>query len=332
MPKRVLSQGSLTLKDEILKKFMWKKSGLLISPQFTSEFAFSHAALPFAFAHQPGKFDIYFSSRDVMGRSRIFRIAAQDQEGQFKVTGDIELVLDLGELGAFDDRGVMPSWLLRADDGNLFLYYTGWSLGQTVPFYFYIGLAISKDGGKNFSRYSKAPILGRSSTDPFLTSSPCVLRCKDRWKMWYGSGVRWERVGNEIKHYYNIRYAESLDGIAWKTGGEPCITFKSSEEYAIARPCVIQHKDRYLMWFAARGSMYRLGFATSKDGIQWSRSDDLVGLELGPQEWDSKMMAYSHVFKSSDRWLMLYNGNEYGKSGIGLALCDSIDALIGNDS
>jgi hypothetical protein len=42
--------------------------------------------------------------------------------------------LDIGRLGAFDDAGGMPSCLVEAD-GRLYLYYTGWTLGETYRVY-----------------------------------------------------------------------------------------------------------------------------------------------------------------------------------------------------
>jgi len=36
--------------------------------------------------------------------------------------------------------------------------------------------------------------------------------------------------------------------------------------------------------------------------------------------WDSEMICYPHVFEHNGEKHMLYNGNGYGKSGIGLAV------------
>ena len=73
------------------------------------------------------------------------------------------------------------------------------------------------------------------------------------------------------------------------------------------------------MWYAYRGEHYRIGYAHSRDGIRWKRRDDLVGLELSPTGWDSLAQAYPHVFVHEDHLYMIYNGNHYGKEGLGLA-------------
>ena len=65
-------------------------------------------------------------------------------------------VLDVGELGSFDDAGVTKP-MCRRPRGPTYLYYSGWTRGVSVPFYFFIGCAVS-DGGP-FVRVSPAPIL-----------------------------------------------------------------------------------------------------------------------------------------------------------------------------
>lgn len=214
------------------------------------------------------------------------------------------------------------SWLVD-HGGRQYLYYTGWTLGVTVPFYFYVGLAVSDDDGASFRRVSPAPVLERCGVDPYLTASPCILLDNGAWRMWYVSGARWELADGEPKHYYHIRYAESADGIHWVRTGRVCIDFQSPEEFAIARPCVVKDGDRYQMWYCYRGDAYRIGYAESRDGLTWERMDEQAGIEVSPEGWDSEMLAYPHVFDHAGHQYMLYNGNGYGRSGIGIAVLES---------
>jgi hypothetical protein len=68
---------------------------------------------------------------------------------------------------------------------------------------------------------------------------------------------------------------------------------------------------------------YRAGYATSRDGLTWERRDAEAGIDVSDDGWDSEMIAYPHVFEHAGRTYMLYNGNGYGKTGIGLALRES---------
>jgi hypothetical protein len=203
-----------------------------------------------------------------------------------------------------------------------YLYYTGWMLGRTVPFYLGVGLAVSEDGGDSFHKVAAAAVLERHRVDPYLCASPCVLIEGSRWRMWYVSGLRWEARPEGPRHYYLIKYAESNDGIAWRRDGRVCIDFATDEEYAIGRPHVVRDGGLYRMWYCVRGASYRIGYAESADGLVWTRRDDAAGIVPSATGWDSEMQAYPMVFRDRGRWLMLYNGNGYGATGFGCATCD----------
>jgi hypothetical protein len=77
------------------------------------------------------------------------------------------------------------------------------------------------------------------------------------------------------------------------------------------------------MWYACRGETYRIGYAESADGLSWKRHDAQAGIDVSEEGWDSEMIAYPWVFDHGGRRYMLYNGNGYGETGIGLAVLDA---------
>ena len=297
----------------------WRRLGRLASADGAPPWAVSHAALP-TLAPAPGSgWHLYFSPRDGEGRARIAR-------GRFSLDPSPVLdrveaapVLDLGSLGTFDDRGVTMSSMVSAG-GRLYLYYTGWMLGVTVPFYLAAGLAVSDDNGKTFRRLSKAPLLDRNNVDPFLTASPFVMIDNGRWMMWYVSGSAWTLIDGAPRHAYHIKYAESADGIRWERNGHVCLDYTSADEYAFARPYVRHDGSLYRMWYSYRGQRYRIGYAESPDGLAWTRLDRERGLEPSGTGWDSEMVEYPWLFQRNGREYMLYNGDDYGRSGVGLAV------------
>lgn len=295
----------------------WVKRRLLFAPDGNSDWLHSHAALPVV-DQIDGGFRVYFSSRDIRGRAQVGFFETGPQFDEVTRVSDCP-VIELGPLGAFDDSGVTTSWIVNHDNKK-YHYYSGWSLGVSVPFYFFIGLAISDDGGETYRRVSPSPLLERNPVDPYLTASPCVLVEDGRWRMWYVSGTGWEMKDGRPQHRYHIKYAESSDGIAWKREGFVCIDYKSADEYAISRPCVVKDGDVYRMWFASRGGSYRIGYAESEDGLKWTRKDEESGIDVSSSGWDSEMVAYPYVFEHEGDFCMLYNGNDYGKSGIGVAV------------
>jgi hypothetical protein len=297
----------------------WEKYGLIFGPQKTSAWYEMATMMPFLDDTQNGPdIRVYFSGRDTSGVARIGYFIADALNGFAVRRVSAGPVLDVGPLGAFDDNGVTGGCIVTRGKTK-YLYYAGWSRGVTVPFYDYVGLAVSTDNGESFKRVSAAPILDRNSVDPYLTGPPHVVFEDGLWRMWYGSGVRWELANGQPKHYYHIKYAESRDGIHWKREGHVCIDFASSDEYSIAKPMVLKDSDCYRMWYAYRGSSYRIGYAESPDGMVWRRFDKNAGISISPTGWDSEMIEYAYVADCSGSRYMLYNGNGYGRSGIGYA-------------
>ena len=79
------------------------------------------------------------------------------------------------------------------------------------------------------------------------------------------------------------------------------------------------------MWYSYRGARYRIGYAESADGLTWTRHDDR-GLLPSGAGWDGDMVEYPWLFDWAGRTYMLYNGNDYGGTGIGLAVWDAPSA------
>ena len=295
----------------------WQRLGALALDTSAAPWAATHAALPVVEPLEPGVWRVYLSLRDREGRARVGATRLTLEPAPALAPLDPDPVLDLGPLGAFDDSGVTSSCVVH-DGGRRLLYYTGWSRGVTVPFYLACGIAVS-ERGEPFRRLSPAPLLDRSAEDPFLTASPFVLRESDGWRMWYVSATAWEETPDGPRHYYNIRGARSGDGMVWRRSGTPVIDYAAPAEYAFARPCVIRDADAYRMWYAVRGDRYRIGYAESADGETWTRRDREGGLDASGSGWDGEMVEYPFVFDWRGVRFMLYNGNDYGRTGVGLA-------------
>lgn len=257
---------------------------------------------------------VYFSARDERNRAQIGRatVDLDSPAPEFEP----EPVIPLGPPGAFDESGVTGGCLVTSDDTQ-YLYYSGWRLPHDVPFVFFIGCAVSRDG-ESFEKVSPGPVLGPNRVDRFLTASPSILIESGVWRMWYVSGTGW--TGKEPN--YLIRYAESTDGIAWRPTGRVCIGYGYPGEHAIARPHVVKDGALYRMWYSHRGDAYRIGYAESSDGLEWRRLDDDAGIDVAGEGWDSEMVCYPWVGDVGGVRRMLYNGNGYGRTGIGQATLD----------
>jgi predicted GH43/DUF377 family glycosyl hydrolase len=297
----------------------WTKLGRVFTTDNNHPWMVSHAANPVAEYLRDDVFRIYFSCRDVQSRSHI-SCAEVELKPPFRVLSIAEEpLLSPGEIGTFDDSGVSLS-CIKQINGRKHLYYLGWNLGVTVPWRNSIGLAIYNEATKTFERYSKAPLLDRNDVDPYSISYPFVFEDDVVYRMWYGSNLRWGKEQKDMAHL--IKYAESPDALHWKREGVIALHFKSDSEYAMSRPCVLKEAGIYKMWYSYRGESYRIGYAESEDGINWTRKDNEVGMDVSASGWDSEMIEYPYVFEDKDQRYMLYNGNGYGKTGIGLAVLE----------
>lgn len=310
----------------------WVKRGKIfdLSSGNIPDWMSSHASVPFVdVLNEDGIIKVYFSSRDECQRSHLnYFVTDIFNENKIIEIGQNKL-LSPGKLGCFDDSGVMASCLLKEDGLPDKLYYIGWNLGVTVPFRNAIGLAESSDG-EHFNKLFEGPIIDRSKTEPHFCASCCVIKDLGRYKIWYLSCVGWSKIGTEVRHHYHIKYAESDNGIDWVRNGDVAIDFECSNEYAISVPRVLKIDGRYHMWFSSRGSKtentYRIRYAQSADGIVWKRQKKTV-LDISTNGWDSEMVCYPCVFTLKNKLYMLYNGNGYGKSGIGLAEADLVNII-----
>ena len=50
------------------------------------------------------------------------------------------------------------------------------------------------------------------------------------------------------------------------------------------------------------------------------RKDEEVGVDISESGWDYEMICYPFVWEHKGEKYMLYNGNSYGKTGVGLAI------------
>lgn len=305
----------------------WVKRGVIFHVDGQQPWMAHHACVPVPDLLAEDRLRIYFGPRDERGRTRVGYIEVDPaQPSRVHYLHD-RPALDLGRLGTFDDSGVMPSSLVH-DGDDTYLFYIGWNPGVTVGYRNSVGLAVSRDGGVGFERVFEGPVVDRTRFEPFFTASPFVLKEDGLWRMWYASSTGWLEVDGRPEPLYHIKYAESDDGREWRRENRSCIPPAYPEE-ATARPWVVRDRDGYRMYFCYRGSRgyredprtaYRIGYATSPDGLTWERHAD-AGIDVSEQPgFDDVMLTYPALYHHGGVEHLLYNGNGFGLTGIGHAV------------
>lgn len=297
----------------------WVKKGQIFKPEHQYDWLVSHGMLPVADPMEGDLYRIYFSGRDGQNRSRIGYVVVDINAPQKILEISEKPVLDLGSLGAFDDNGVSPTWMVN-HQGKKYLYYFGWNKGSLVRAAEVSGLAISVDHGNTFNKFSRAPVIDRTDAEPYqILVISCILIEDGVWRMWYDSADEWQTP--ELPRY-NIKYAESTDGINWTRRGLVSVNYRSRDESRVSRASVIKEDGLYKMWhcYAIESGGYRMGYAESGDGYTFERQSDSLTIQVSDSGWDSEMVCYPNVFVHRGQKMMLYCGNGYGRTGFGLAV------------
>jgi hypothetical protein len=299
---------------------MWIKKGLIFEINNHQKWMKTHAALPFSDQIKDQIYRIYFSTRNNRNKASVGFIERDFENGKtLKISK--KAVLSPGKLGTFDENGVMGSCIVNKKNKK-FLYYTGWGSSKSTPFEWSIGLAISENNGKTFEKISDGPIISKNSHDPYFVGSPTVIFDKNRWKMWYISTKGWKKSKKELTAPYYLKYAESKDGEEWKLNDDIAINV-SKKEIGLGRASVIKEDKIYKMWYAYATTKYRIGYAESIDGKKWKRMDKKAGINVSKNGWDSESIEYPFVFNYKKKKMMLYNGNNFGKTGFGYAVYEN---------
>ena len=294
----------------------WRPLGLVYAATGESDWLASHASYPTPLILPDGRLRVFFSPRDRSGRSSIFSLdLALHEDGFERVSPPMGPWLEPGLRGAYDDAGASVSCILPRSDGGIDCLYLGWNLGVSVPFRTAIGLATAGPGETRLRRASPAPMLDRSSEDPFVLGYPWALNSLGSLWLWYGTHLSWGTDWLENDHAIR-RATRGADGI-WQRDAKPCLRPAGGEEFALSRPCVLRDSEGWHMWYCRRFKEYRLGYARSADGVMWARQDGALCFD-GKEE----VRTYPAVLDHSGRRYMLYNGDGYGRSGFSLAVLE----------
>ncbi|TWG86428.1 hypothetical protein L602_002000000330 [Cupriavidus gilardii J11] len=301
--------------------FVWKKLGLAYDAKAHGhqDWRKNSALTPTPFRLNDGTIRVYAGFRDDAGVSRIGFVDV-DADNPTRVLRVSERpALDIGRDGCFDDNGVILGDVVAHADG-IYMFYVGFQLVAKAKFLAFTGLALSTDGGETFQRISEAPIIDRTRGQNTIGAVHSAHFDNGVWKLWFARGDDWEIINGRPYPQYHIRYVEARDLLDITRRSEACL-MPIAPEYRIGRPRVYRIDGRYVMYCTkgTTGGEYFPTVAYSADGVHWERHDDELGIGLGPEEWDARVLCYPALIQHGDRILMFYNGNDMGVDGFGVA-------------
>jgi predicted GH43/DUF377 family glycosyl hydrolase len=134
--------------------------------------------------------------------------------------------------------------------------------------------AITATGGIAWFKDPQNPVVsGGGGTGYVHAFNPCVIKNADsaRFEMWYNRAA-----SNSSEPPWLVGYATSPDGTHWTQRLAPVMSPTAStwDAYTIAVPVVIRENGTYKMWYSSylnSTSPGYIGYATSPDGINWTK-------------------------------------------------------------
>jgi hypothetical protein len=298
----------------------WKKLGKIFSAVPIDSYLQTHASNPMPLHLEDNIYRVFYSGRDKQNRSSVGWVdidiekkvvIKKCKEAIFKFSSDQE---------EFYSHGVSIGNYYKANN-KIYILFMGWQIREGDHWRGDIGqLILSSDLEKMYLSQTN-PFMVADEEDKISLSYPFVILDKGIYKMWYGSTIAWDSPNHEMIHV--IKYAESADSINWDKKGL-ALPWSLGVAQAFSKPTILKHSEQYHMWFSYReggGDKYKIGYSTSEDGLKWN-NDLNQGLPTSDEGWDSEMVCYPFVFKHHEEIYMLYNGNNYGIEGFGLAILD----------
>lgn len=255
---------------------------------------------------------------------------------------------------------VYPNWdgvatadacaLLVNDTFKIWYSGAGWLAAGDTVVHVRIGYAWSLDG-VNWTEFAGNPVLDRSSSNPnapdfwgvetanviYDTAAPPA----ERYRMWY-SGKQDDT--SLISGNYKVCYATSPNGINWtKYAGNPVLTAGSASDWnnlMITNVSVLRDGDTLKLWFASpdgypnsqpTDGKGNIGYATSTDGINWTKYANpvlIAGIGNSP---DSAAIAEPSVLKIGTTYHMWYSMiNSWAIENFAVGYATSADGINWN--
>ncbi len=214
------------------------------------------------------------------------------------------MVLDVGAPGSYDSTLAINPFVLK-DGATYRIWYRGFDGSRNRIMY-----AISADG----HTWAKQGVAIDVGVPPYFfdsTAAQSVMKEGSVYKMWFGGGLSSGPPGLIGRIYYAISTnaaSWSIEAVALDIGPAG-----SWDDLQVQYPMVTKDAaGTYWMYFAGVSSLTgpttRIGIATSRDGITFSRVGPDPFLDPGPAgSWDDNGINMPFVFPGSP-WVMSYSG------------------------
>jgi sucrose-6-phosphate hydrolase SacC (GH32 family) len=171
------------------------------------------------------------------------------------------------------------------------------------------GAALPTD--MSWVKYGSNPVVPKGTCGIAQPSQPALLvESTDNYKMYFTT-----HPGTAGAQIYLATTSDG--GLTWSCySTTPVLTKGTSGAWDADRvisPTVVKDGDSdYKMWYAGRSSsaIFAIGYATSTDGISWTKNTNPVFTVGAPGEWDSSIVREPSVVNVSGTYHLFYSGTD----------------------
>lgn len=274
----------------------------------------SYFANPMITIMEDHKARIFFNSRTKRNFSIIQSIDIDLRDFSLELSS-FQTQIGAKKLSGFCSHGLSLGGTYL-EDGQYFVSTMGWINKPPEHWYGTIG-KIRMDDEFNLVPQSLTEWFTLDSEDSISLSYPAIYERDGTSRMWYGSTLTWDAGNGEMLHI--LKEKVSTDSINFVKTGR-ILNYDLNTAQAFSRPSILEINGRALMAYSYRGgnSHYRIGFVWLDDLTTASHLGGLASFLPSGKSGEAKMVEYPFLFIHNSEIYMLYNGDDFGKTGIGV--------------
>lgn len=277
----------------------------------------THTANPVLVPKSRDVYRMFFNSRDSLQRSSVFSVDLNLQE-MILIEGSFREQFVLSDEKSYFRDGISLGSTFHINC-ETWIGFMAWINPPKRHWFGTIG-KFKLDENLNITNIEDKPWFDLDSIDPVSLSYPAFYKNRGKLRMWYGSTITWDAGNGEMLHV--LKEKSSLDGNDFQNTGR-FIQWQMNTSQAFSRPSIIQTQNIFLMAYSVRGNQdkYRIEFSII-DNVD--SAEEIEILHVGKfsnsgWDWESEMVEYPFLVSHEQNIYMFYNGNGYGRTGIGVA-------------
>lgn len=263
-------------------------------------------------------FRLFFNSRDEKNRSSIYSIDITYPEFLPNYES-IKLQMMFGNNSQYFSHGISLGQIFQVNNCK-FVTVMGWKNHYSKHWEGQLGYVPINSSG-NLTALSDKPWVSLGESDSVSLSYPVIIPETGYLRIWYGTTITWDAGNGEMLHILKEGKID-LEGNFRKT--KSTVPYILGHAQAFSRPAVLEVNGSRLLAYSFRGSAskYRIGFMWLNDYSSASQLNGIKSFEPSENSWENEMVEYPSFLTIENNIYMFYNGNEFGKTGVGVVLLE----------